>query len=147
RFPPARRAYRSMSMLPLLLESITGQRPVLCIGAHCDDIEIGCAGTLLRLARDHHEAQFVWAVFSRDQGRDLETRRAAESLLGSTPELCFFDFRPSFFPASAEIIKNCFEELKSRIDPCLVFTHRIEDKHQDHALLAQLTWNTFRSHM
>jgi LmbE family N-acetylglucosaminyl deacetylase len=134
-------------MLPLLLPGLTGQRPVLCIGAHCDDIEIGCTGTLLRLARDHPEAQFVWAIFSRDEIRELESRRAAESLLGTAAQLCFFDFRPSFFPANIELIKNSFEELKGRLDPSMVFTHCLQDRHQDHALLAQLTWNTFRSHL
>jgi LmbE family N-acetylglucosaminyl deacetylase len=103
---------------------------------------------LLRLARDYPETQFVWVIFARDQVRELESRRAAGSLLGAAgPELCFFDFRPSFFPANVGLIKNSFEELKTRLDPCMVFTHCLQDRHQDHALLAQLTWNTFRSHL
>ena len=134
-------------MLTFQLRGLTDQRPILCIGAHCDDIEIGCAGTLLRLARDHPEARFVWAIFSRDQVRESESRRAAGSLLGAATELCFFDFRPSFFPANIELIKGSFEDLKGRLDPCVVFTHCLQDRHQDHALLAQLTWNTFRSHL
>ena len=134
-------------MLPLLLRGLTDNRPILCIGAHCDDIEIGCSGTLLRIARDHPEARIVWAVFSRDEVREGESRKAAASLLGSKPELCFFDFRSSFFPVQSEAIKNSFEDLKGRFDPSVVFTHCLHDRHQDHALLAQLTWNTFRSHL
>ena len=134
-------------MLPLVLRGLTEQGPILCIGAHCDDIEIGCAGTLLRLAREYPQARFVWAIFARDQGREVESRRAAGSLLGTPPKLCFFDFQPSFFPANFELIKNSFEELKVHLNPCVVFTHCLHDRHQDHALLAQMTWNTFRSHL
>ena len=124
----------------------TDQKPVLCIGAHCDDIEIGCSGTLLRLVRDHG-ARPVWAIFSNDPIRLQESRNAAGALLKPSPELIIFDFRSSFFPADFEAIKGAFEQLKARFDPCMVFTHCLADRHQDHALLAQLTWNTFRSHL
>lgn len=134
-------------MLSLLLRGLTDSRPVLCIGAHCDDIEIGCSGTLLRIARDYPETRFIWAIFSRDEVRESESRKAAAALLRKVPELCFFDFRPSFFPAQFESIKNAFEDLKERCDPSVVFTHYLQDRHQDHALLAQMTWNTFRSHL
>jgi len=134
-------------VLSLLLRGLTDSRPVLCIGAHCDDIEIGCSGTLLRIARDYPETRFIWAIFSRDEVRESESRKAAAALLRKVPELCFFDFRPSFFPAQFESIKNAFEDLKERCDPSVVFTHYLQDRHQDHALLAQMTWNTFRSHL
>jgi len=126
---------------------ITKRHPILCIGAHCDDIEIGCGGTLIRLARDNPDAQFVWAIFSRDQVRESESRKAAGGLLKAGSELRFFDFRPSFFPANMDVIKESFEGLKRNLDPCLVFTHCLQDRHQDHSLLSQLTWNTFRSHL
>ena len=134
-------------MLLQLPHGFAGRRPILCIGAHCDDIEIGCAGTLVRLARDHAEAKLVWAIFSHDPIRESETRNAASALLGPSPELIFFNFRESYFPGSADRIKGAFEQLKARLDPCMVFTHSLQDRHQDHAVLAQLTWNTFRSHL
>jgi len=134
-------------VLQLSLRGITKGYPILCIGAHCDDIEIGCGGTLIRLARDIPDAQFVWAIFSRDQVRESESRKAVGGLLEAGPELRFFDFPPSFFPANMAAIKESFEGLKRNLDPCLVFTHCLQDRHQDHSLLSQLTWHTFRSHL
>lgn len=132
----------------LLLEpQLSAQRrPILCIGAHCDDIEIGCGGTLRRLVHGQPTVQCVWAIFSGDRTREFETRHAAESLLQPTPELIFFDFPESFFPGSFDRIKHAFDNLKARVDPSMVFTHCLQDRHQDHALLAELSWNTFRNH-
>ena len=126
-----------------------GRAPhILCFGAHCDDIEIGCGGTLVRLARDLPDARITWVIFAGEDGRDSESRRAATSLLGERPqfELRFFDFRGSYFPSQAEPIKDAFESIKQGPRPDLIFTHFLNDRHQDHAVLAQLTWNTFRAH-
>jgi LmbE family N-acetylglucosaminyl deacetylase len=121
---------------------------VLCIGAHCDDIEIGCAGTLRRWVREHPRARFTWAVLAGEPEREPESRRAAARILegAAAVDLQFFDFRGSYFPIERERIKSAFETLKQLPRPDLVLTHRLEDRHQDHALLAELTWNTFRSH-
>jgi LmbE family N-acetylglucosaminyl deacetylase len=121
---------------------------VLCIGAHCDDIEIGCGGTLMRLAAENPQARFVWAIFASENGRDQESRAAAKALFppGRDPDLRMHDFRGSFFPAQFAGIKDAFEQLKS-CKPDVVFTHHLNDRHQDHALLAELTWNTFRAHL
>jgi len=122
---------------------------VLCIGAHCDDIEIGCGGTLMRWSREHPQAHFVLAVFGREDVRDAETRDAVAQLLvgAASFEIRFFEFRSSYFPAQYAAIKDAFEGLKQAVRPDVVLTHRLEDRHQDHALLASLTWNTFRSHL
>jgi LmbE family N-acetylglucosaminyl deacetylase len=109
---------------------------VLCLGAHCDDIEIGCGGTLIELSRRHPQARFVWAVFAGDEVREQETRAAA----------AVHRFRESFFPYVGSQIKDAFESLRSRVAPDLVLTHHLSDRHQDHRMLAELTWNTFRSH-
>ena len=53
-------------------------------------------------------------------------------------------FRESFFPYAGEQIKEYFEELKSGPDPDVIFTHYRNDLHQDHKLVSDLTWNTFR---
>ena len=119
---------------------------ILCIGAHCDDIEIGCGGALLHWAAQYPRARFVWAIFASEDGRDAESRAAAQRLLGAARvEVRFFGFRASYFPAQLAEIKDAFETLKA-IRPTLLLTHRLEDRHQDHRLLAELTWNTFRSH-
>lgn len=121
---------------------------VLCIGAHCDDIEIGCGGTLLKWARERPATRFVWAVFAGEAARQVETRAAAAGLLGGTDrcDLRLFGFRESRFPSQYDRIKDVFEMLKDELQPDVILTHRREDRHQDHALLAELTWNTFRAH-
>jgi LmbE family N-acetylglucosaminyl deacetylase len=57
------------------------------------------------------------------------------------------DFRDAFFPAQGEAIKGVFEKLKKKVQPDLVFTHHRDDRHQDHRVLSDLAWNTFRDHV
>jgi LmbE family N-acetylglucosaminyl deacetylase len=126
------------------------QRPViLCLGAHCDDIEIGCGATLVRWAREYPGARFVWVVFSSDEARSAETRAAAPRLLGADThiELRFHEFRDTYVPAQAGQVKDAFNELKASVQPDLVLTHHLDDRHQDHRLVAELTWNAFRRHL
>jgi LmbE family N-acetylglucosaminyl deacetylase len=121
---------------------------VLCLGAHCDDIEIGCGGTLLELRERHPTVHFHWVVFSGDDTREPETRMAADRLLGTGPQ-CTVEvhrFEGSRFPHAGAPLKDAFESLKRRVAPELIFTHFLEDRHQDHRVVAELTWNTFRSH-
>lgn len=121
---------------------------ILCLGAHCDDIEIGCGGTLIELHERHPELNFVWVVFSADAVREQETRTAAAALFGARANVAVsvYNFRGSYFPYCGADIKDAFEELRSRVAPDLVLTHYLADRHQDHRLIAELTWNTFRSH-
>lgn len=119
---------------------------VLCLGAHCDDIEIGCGGTLLELQRRQPGLRFVWEVFSGDDEREAETRAAAAQLLGASCRVTVHRFRGSYFPWCGAGIKDAVEALRARVEPQLVFTHHLADRHQDHRLLAELTWNSFRNH-
>jgi LmbE family N-acetylglucosaminyl deacetylase len=121
---------------------------VLCLGAHSDDIEIGCGGTLLRLLEDHPESTVVWVVFSARGRRKQEALKSAHTLLrhAGTARIITKAFKESFFPYHGEAIKDCFEDLKSTVSPDLIFTHYREDFHQDHRIISELTWNTFRKH-
>jgi LmbE family N-acetylglucosaminyl deacetylase len=120
---------------------------ILCLGAHCDDIEIGCGGTLIELARRHPQLHFLWVVFSSDAVREAETRSAASLLLpGANVSVEVLRFRGSYFPYVGADIKDVFESLRSRVSPDLVMTHYLGDRHQDHRVVAELTWNTFRRH-
>jgi LmbE family N-acetylglucosaminyl deacetylase len=56
-------------------------------------------------------------------------------------------FRDGYFPVERAAIKDVFERLKLQQDPALVLTHFRDDLHQDHRLIAELTWNTFRDHL
>jgi LmbE family N-acetylglucosaminyl deacetylase len=121
---------------------------VLCLGAHSDDIEIGCGGTILSLARQFPNLVFHWVVFSATGVRADEARRAA-SLFVQPVALkgpILKTFQDGFMPFVGGDIKAAFEELQS-ISPDLVFTHNRKDAHQDHRILAELTWNTFRDHL
>jgi len=128
------------------------QRPldhVLCLGAHCDDIEIGCSGTVLKLAQGGRLVAATWVVFSSGARREREARRSAERLLSqvSKTEVIIKSFQDGFFPYDGRAIKEYFEELKATVSPDLVLTHCRSDLHQDHRLISELTWNTFRDHM
>jgi LmbE family N-acetylglucosaminyl deacetylase len=122
---------------------------VLCLGAHADDIELGCGGTILTLLAAEPALTVTWVVFSAEGPRAGEARQSAESFLANAekPEILLSDFRDGFFPYAGAPIKEALEELKSRISPDLVFTHYRHDLHQDHRLIAELTWNTFRDHL
>jgi LmbE family N-acetylglucosaminyl deacetylase len=122
---------------------------ILCLGAHCDDIEIGCSGTLMRLLAERPGSTVHWVVFSSNALRDTEAKTAAAEVLAqagqSTVEI--ESFRESFFPHVGASIKDRFEQIKSAVRPDLVFTHRTQDLHQDHRTIGELTWNTFRDHL
>ena len=121
---------------------------VLCLGAHSDDIEIGCGGTILSLLEMYPNCVLYWVVFSAIGVRAEEAKRAASLFAGNVTvrELRLETFQDGFMPFEGAKIKGVFEELKD-VSPDLIFTHNRRDAHQDHRLLAELTWNTFRNHM
>jgi len=136
-------------MLSLSLNGSPGKPlHILCLGAHSDDIEIGCGGTILELIRSRHKLHFHWVVFSSGSGREREARRSAALFLkgAAKQEVTVLDFRNSFFPAEQVQIKEFFEGLKSKLSPDVILTHTREDLHQDHRVINQLTWNTWRNH-
>ena len=122
---------------------------MLCLGAHSDDIEIGCGGTILRLLAQRRNVEVKWVVFAASPDRRLEAEKSAEMFLKEAvkKEIVVRDFKESFFPYIGSEIKVYFEELKRTIRPDVVFTHFREDLHQDHRLISELTWNTFRDHV
>jgi LmbE family N-acetylglucosaminyl deacetylase len=136
-------------MVGLRLDAPDGALEVLCLGAHADDIEIGCGGTLLRLAAEYPRLSVHWVVFSGVEERAEEARHAAELFLRGAhrAEVVIHRFRDGFFPYEGADIKEVFEELRSRVSPGVIFTHRGEDRHQDHRVLSELTWNSFRDHL
>jgi LmbE family N-acetylglucosaminyl deacetylase len=120
---------------------------VLCLGAHADDIEIGCGGLLLTLAR-RRRLSVDWVVFSAAGARAAEARRGAALFLADAEQarVTTHRFRDGFFPYHGAAIKLVFERMKKSVSPDLVLTHYRDDRHQDHRLLSDLTWNTFRDH-
>jgi LmbE family N-acetylglucosaminyl deacetylase len=132
--------------------SMTASEPlrrVLAIGCHADDIEIGCGGALLTLARANPELEVDWVVLAADGARADEARESAAAFLAGVADarVEVHGFRDGFLPYVGGDVKAVFEDLKGRVDPQLVLTHAGYDFHQDHRLACELTWNTFRNHL
>jgi LmbE family N-acetylglucosaminyl deacetylase len=121
---------------------------ILCLGAHSDDIEIGCGGFVLDLLRRRRRVEVDWIVFSAAAAREREARRSAALFLrgAARQRVAVHGFRDGFFPYVGGAIKKAFEALKAEANPDVILTHYREDRHQDHRLLSDLTWNTFRNH-
>src|SRR5262245_34425233 len=126
-----------------------GSLRLLCLGAHADDIEIGCGGTILRIAAEIPGLIVRWIVFSGDERRRTEARNSAAAILENVSEkqVEVLGFRDGYFPSQGANIKDHFEAVKRDFDPSFVLTHWQNDAHQDHRLLAELTFNTFRNHL
>jgi len=122
---------------------------ILCLGAHSDDIEIGCGGTVLRILEENPDAEVFWVVMGASGQRADEATASAKSFLARArqKEVIVKEFRDGFFPYIGAEIKGFFEELKRRCAPDLILTHYRNDLHQDHRLVSELTWNTFRNHL
>jgi LmbE family N-acetylglucosaminyl deacetylase len=126
-----------------------GGYELLCLGAHSDDLEIGCGGTVLRFLAELPVARITWVVLSGNRERAREARRGARRVLGRHrgARVVQQTFRDGFFPYVAVPIKEFFERLKHEVKPDLVLTHAREDRHQDHRLVSELTYNTFRDNL
>jgi LmbE family N-acetylglucosaminyl deacetylase len=137
-------------MLPLLARR-PGDEPLrlLAIGAHPDDIEIGCGGTILKLIEQEVLADVCWVVLTGEPLRAAEAAQSADALLDRVPDrlVILKDFRDGYFPYQGAEIKDFFEELKGQVLPDLILTHGRSDLHQDHRVTWELTWNTFRDHL
>ncbi|HCW08117.1 MAG TPA: PIG-L domain-containing protein [Cytophagales bacterium] len=137
-------------MLRIKLEKIEKSLlTILCLGAHSDDIEIGCGGSILRFVDQYPEAKVHWVVLSASKHREGEAQASAELFLekAKRKEIVVKGFRDSFFPYIGGDIKRYFEEMKKSISPDIIFSHYRHDLHQDHRLISELTWNTFRNHL
>jgi len=122
---------------------------VLCLGAHADDIEIGCGGTLLKLAEQNRNLSVHWVVLSATPSRSREARQSAKLFLRNAgrQQLVLKRFRDSYFPFVGTQIKNFMHQLSRQVSPDVIFTHQRGDLHQDHRLVAELTRNAFRNHL
>ena len=121
----------------------------MCIGAHCDDIEIGCGGTVLRMISEYNIARLIWIVFTSNEERKTEALKSAGLFLedAGTADVRVLEFQDGFLPASWSEIKGYFNLLKKEHNPDVIFTHCRDDLHQDHRLINEFTWNTFRNHL
>jgi len=122
---------------------------ILCLGAHCDDIEIGCGGSILMLLQQYKINKLSWVVFCSNEERKKEAETSAGKFLDGVENvnIKILSYRDGFLPDAWRKVKEEFELIKREVNPDLTFTHRLEDRHQDHRIVSDLTWNTFRNHM
>ncbi|MBW6504132.1 PIG-L family deacetylase [bacterium] len=135
-------------MLGINLNNSRGLK-ILCLGAHSDDIEIGCGGTILSMLKKYKNTHVHWVVFSSEPPRDKEARSSANLFLtgAGSRKIQTENFRNGYFPYIGAEIKDYFETVKKRISPDIIFTHARSDLHQDHRIVSELTWNTFRNNL
>lgn len=136
-------------MLPLLLGQDRKRLRVLCLGAHSDDIEIGCGGSLLRWLQEYQRVEVTWAVLCAVDERGNEARRSARALLraAASVDIALGDFEDAHLPGDFRRAKSFVADLYRRAQPDVVLTHGLFDRHQDHRLIAELTWQTWRNHL
>ena len=135
-----------------MLQTVFGKRgplKLLCLGAHSDDLEIGCGGAILRILEEYTQSEVHWVVFSAVGERATEASESAEIFLNKAAgkTILLKEFPDGLFPSVVSEIKTYFEGLKTIVSPDVIFTHYRQDLHQDHRLISDLTWNTFRNNM
>ena len=136
-----------------MIQTVFGDRgaalKILCLGAHCDDIEIGCGGTVLRLLADRPGSSVTWAALASTPQREQEARACATDFLAGAfaKEIVIKAFKDGYLPFQGSEVKDFFEQLKGMVKPDLILTHHRQDRHQDHRMVAEMTWNTFRNHL
>lgn len=128
--------------------SLSTAKSVLCLGAHSDDIEIGCGGTLLALLASNPSLEVHWVVFSAAGNRGAEARASFESWCQASPncKLYLYEFEDTLFPVQLASLKKTLANLATQLTPDVIFTHRLKDAHQDHRTVGEITWNAFRNH-
>jgi LmbE family N-acetylglucosaminyl deacetylase len=136
-------------MLTALLGEAGAPLRILCLGAHCDDIEIGCGGTVLRLLAERPGSTVHWVALSSNPEREREARASAAAFLtgAASSEVVVKAFRDGYLPFQGVEVKDFFESIKKDARPDLILTHHRQDRHQDHRMIAELTWNTWRNHL
>ena len=136
-------------MLPLALGKAGAPLRILCLAAHADDVEIGCGGALLRLLAERPGCEVDWVIFSAVPEREREAKASASDFLAGAgrSSVTVKGFRDSYLPYQGLEVKEFFEQLKASSTPDLIFAPHRKDEHQDHRLVGELAWNTFRNHL
>ena len=122
---------------------------VLALGAHSDDIEIGAGGAILSWIASGAEVSVDWCALSAPGERADEARASAMEFLAGAKqaEIHLGEFRDGYFPAERTAVKDWVEGLKRLEKPDVVLCHQRNDAHQDHRVVCELAWNTFRDHL
>jgi len=122
---------------------------ILCLGAHSDDIEIGCAGTLMGWLDAYPRIEVLFGVFSATGVRADEARASAHALLqrAARADVAIGDLPDTLLASEQARAKAFAAGLRDRMSPDVILTHRLEDRHPDHRTVAEVTWQTWRDHL
>ena len=136
-------------MLRISLDGLEASGKILCLGAHCDDVEIGCGATLVDLTVRHPGLAIHVITFCSDERREAETRRSFVQLLNHYPKLTFdfATFRDGYLPYEAANVKDYLAKQAAGTNPDLVFTHCRQDLHQDHRFVSEISYQVFRDNL
>lgn len=115
---------------------------ILAIGAHLDDIESGCGGTLHKMIKKGHEVTYLG--FSTCENKDLlKECQLATAILGAM-DLQIYDFPVRRFDEVRQKILDEMIKIRDKFNPDLVFTHGSFDKHQDHQVVYEESFRAFK---
>lgn len=121
---------------------------VACLGAHPDDLEVGAAGLLGRLASMDDKTRFTFAIAAGDETRAEEAKASAFDLLGPRVEVHCGNMTDGFLPYThARETKEFLKAVTRGFPTDLVIAPHINDRHQDHRFIADLAHQLFRTHM
>lgn len=121
-----------------------GDLHVLCLGAHPDDIEIGCGATLLTLAAARTVRASAVVLTGADERRDEAMKATGLFLPGADVDVRVVGLRDGRLPAHWDDVKNALEAVAHDVSPDVVFAPRRDDAHQDHRLVAELVPTVWR---
>ena len=118
---------------------------ILAIGAHPDDIEYGCAGTLIKYAKRGHHIYLM--VLTRGQeGGSGETRQREQLSAAEIMEaqhVFWGEYQDTQLPLNSKLIDK-IEEVLVEVKPDLILVNFGDDTHQDHRILTQATMSATR---
>lgn len=136
-------------MLSVTQSTHSKELRVLCLGAHSDDIEIGCAGTILRWLKEFKSVDVTWVVLSANDERAVEARLSARALLrrAAKVRIILGDFQDALMPADFRRVKSFLNDVRRQCNVDVVLTHCLDDSHQDHRLIAEIAWQCWRNHL
>jgi LmbE family N-acetylglucosaminyl deacetylase len=123
---------------------------VLALGAHCDDVEIGAGATILRLLAERPGAALCIVIAASDDVRAAEARASASALValaGAAPvELHVGALTENVLPAHTGAVRDLVLEHGRPFAPDIVFAPHLQDRHQDHRVVAEVAHQLFRDH-
>ena len=111
------------------------QKTIVVFGAHPDDVEIGMAGTICRLVAAGNEVYVCVGTIPHDRERRMLEAQEAGRIMG-VKDVIFMPLQPNELGYNRTTI-GAIDDIVRSLDPHSIFTHWVEDSHQDHVNLTR----------